>query len=104
MNRRSSIGRRESQNRGRAHRRAVGAGGAIAAFLAFGMSPGLGTPASADFDDIFDPGTWNALFDPDTFAQTWDGLFGVTESGSAAQGDLGTQLADSFQTDFWLPF
>ncbi|MBS9536207.1 hypothetical protein KIH27_21730, partial [Mycobacterium sp. M1] len=69
----------------RGRRRALGAASAIGAFLTFTMTP----PAQADpgFDDLFDPAGWAALL-----------------SGSAGSDDVGAQLADSFQTDFWLPF
>jgi len=82
-------------NRGSGTRRAVGAAGAVSAFLAFGMAP----PAHADFglEDLLDPAAWGTLLDGDWGGDLdWDQLFAgddITGALTASYADTGSAAA-----------
>src|SRR5690625_4579498 len=50
----SGENRRQRSAKSRRRSRVIGAGSAVGAFLAFGLSPLAGAPAHADLDDLFD--------------------------------------------------
>ncbi|MGB5797476.1 MAG: PGRS repeat-containing protein [Mycolicibacter algericus] len=88
-------------------RRLATAGASVGALAAFGLAP----TAHADFEDFFadllDPAAWGTLFEPGY----WDGLDSASMLDLAAlfNGDelvgaaVGTDFADWFQNDFYLP-
>lgn len=88
-------------------RRLATAGASVGALAAFGLAP----TAHADFEDFFadllDPAAWGTLFEPGY----WDGLDSASTLDLAAlfNGDelvgaaVGTDFADWFQNDFYLP-
>jgi hypothetical protein len=84
----------------KARRRVVGAGTAIGAFLAFGMTPLATAPnAHADFDfvDMID----SFLGDAADTGSGGGSAFDLGDLGGSS--DFGAQIATAFQTDFYLP-
>jgi len=99
MSRHQSCRRGASKNgaRGGRIRRAAGAGSALAAFLAFGMTPlTTGPVAHADgFDDLLDPGFWGA------FADVPGGADGGSLIDIFEQFDLA--VSSFYHDNFYLP-